>query len=81
MFRGTDILQDNFYTHVINGSQTCSSQNPISMSDVLSESIADCRTLQDVACSDHCAILVILNFEQLMSHNIERQRVRHINWN
>ena len=51
------------------------------MSDVLSESTVDCHTLQDVACSDHCAITVTLNFDQLqMSHSIEEQKVKHINW-
>ena len=53
MFRDMDILQDKRYTHVNNGSQTCSWLDRTSMSDVLSESIVDCRTLQDVACSDH----------------------------
>ena len=55
MFRDTDILPDT-YTHVNNGRQTCSWLDHIAMSDVLSESTADCHTLQDVACSDHCAI-------------------------
>ena len=51
------------------------------MSDVLSESIVDCHTLQDVACSDHCAVTVTLNLDQLlMSHNVERQRAKQINW-
>ena len=51
------------------------------MSDVLSESTVDCNTLQDVACSDHCAITVTLNFDQLpMTHNIEEQKAKHINW-
>ena len=50
MFRDTDILPDNTYTHVNNGSQTCSWLDHIAMSDVLSESTADCHTLQDVAC-------------------------------
>ena len=57
MFRDTDILPDNTYTHVNNGSQTCSWLDHIAMSDVLSESTVDCRTIQDVACSDHCAIV------------------------
>ena len=65
MFRDTDILPDNTYTHVNNCSQTCSWLDHISMSDVLSESIVDCCTLQDVACSDHCAITVTLNFGRL----------------
>ena len=34
------------------------------MSDVLSASTVDCHTIQDVACSDHCAITVTLNFDQ-----------------
>ena len=51
------------------------------MSDVLSESSVDCHTLQDVACSDHCAITVTLNFDQLsMTHSIEGQKAKHINW-
>ena len=45
------------------------------MSDV------DCRTLQDVACSDHCAMTFTLYFDQLqMTHSIERQKAKHINW-
>ena len=44
MFRDTDILPDNTYTHVNNGSQTCSSLDHIAMSDVLSQSTVDCRT-------------------------------------
>ena len=53
----------------------------IAISDVLSESTVDCRTLSDVACSDHCAIAVAMNFDQLpMSHNIERHKANHINW-
>ena len=74
MFRDTDILPDN-------RSQTCSWLDHIAMSDVLSESAVDCHTLQDVACSDHCAITVALNFDQLpMTHTIERQINKHINW-
>ena len=53
MFRDTDILPDNTYTHVNNGSQTCSWLDHIAMSDVLPESTVDCDTLKDVACSDH----------------------------
>ena len=75
IFRDTDILSDNTYTHVNNGSQTCSWLDHIAMSDVLSESMVDCHTLQDVACSDHCAITVTLNFDQLpMTHRIEASR-------
>ena len=76
MFRDTDILPDNTYTHVNNnGSQTCSWLDHIAMSDVLSESTVDCHTLQDVACSDHWAITVTLNFDQLpMTHSIERRK-------
>ena len=75
MFRDTDILPDNTYTHVNNGSQTCSWLDHIAMSDVLFESTVDCHTLQDVACSDHCAIAVAFNFHQLpMTHIIERQK-------
>ena len=48
MFRDTDILSDNTYTHVNNGSRTCSWLDHIAMSDVLSESTVDCHTLQDV---------------------------------
>ena len=81
MFRDTDNLPDNTYTHVNNGSQTCSWLDHIAMSDVLSESTIDCHTLQDVACSDHCAIAVAFNFDQLpMTHTIERQKNKHINW-
>ena len=52
------------------------------MSDVLSEYTVDCHTLQDVACSNHCAIAVTFNFDQLpMTHTIERQKKnKHINW-
>ena len=51
------------------------------MSNVLSESTVDCHTLQDVACSDHSAITVTLNFDQLpMTHSIEGQKAKHINW-
>ena len=35
----------------------------------------------DVASSDHCAITVTLNFDQLpMTHSIEGQKAKHINW-
>ena len=51
------------------------------MSDVLFESTVDCHTLQDIACSDHRAITVTLNFDQLpMTHSIDRQKAKHINW-
>ena len=81
IFRDTDILPDKTYTHVNNGSQTCSWLGHIAMSDVLSESTVDCHTLQDVACLDHCAIIVTLNFDQLpMTHSIEGQKAKHINW-
>ena len=80
MLRDTDILPDNTCTHVNNGSQTCSWLDHIAMSDVLSESTVDCHTLPDVACSDHCAITVTLNFDQLpMTHSIEGQKAKHIN--
>ena len=58
MSRDTDIPPDNTYTHVNNGSQPCPWIDHIAISDVLSESTVDCHTLQDVACSDHCAITV-----------------------
>ena len=75
MFRDTDVLLDNTYTHVNNGSQTCSWLDHISMSHVLSVSIVDGRTLQDDACSIRCAITVTLNFDQLpISLNTERQK-------
>ena len=61
LFRDTDVLPDNNYTLVNNGSQTCSWLDHIAMSDVLSESFVDCRTLQDIACSYYCAITVTLN--------------------
>ena len=81
MFRDTDILPDNTYTHVNNCSQTCSWLDHIAISDVLSESTVDSRTLQDVACSDHCVIAVTVNFDRLpMTHSIERQKIKHINW-
>ena len=77
MFRDTDILSDDTYTHVNNGSQTCSWLDHIAMSDILSESTVDCHTLKDVACSDHCAITVTLNFDQLpMTHSIEGQKAQ-----
>ena len=80
MFRDMDILPDNTYTHVNNCSQTCSWQDHIAMSDVLSKPTVDCHTLQDVASSDHCAITVTLNFDQLpMTHSIEGQKAKHIN--
>ena len=51
------------------------------MSDVLSVSTVDCHTLQDVACSDHCAITFRLNFDQLpMTQSIEGQKAKNINW-
>ena len=50
MVRDTDILPDNTYTDVNNGSQTCSLLDRIAMSDVLSESLVDSHTLQDVVC-------------------------------
>ena len=57
------------------------SELKVLMSDVLSESTADCQTLQDVACSDHCAITVTLNFDQLpITHSIEGQKAKHIYW-
>ena len=59
MFEDMDILPDNTYTHVNNGSETSSRLDQIAMSDVLSESTVDCRTLQNAACSDHCAISYI----------------------
>ena len=75
MFRDTDILPDNTYTNVNNGSQTCSWLDHIAMSDVLSESTVDGHTLQDVACSDHCVIEVVFNFDKLpMTHTIESQK-------
>ena len=38
-------------------------------------------SLQDVACSDHCAIAVAFNFDQLpMTHTIERPKNKRINW-
>ena len=81
MFRDTDIPPDNTGTHVKNGSQTCSWLDHIAMSDVLSECTVDCHTLQDVACSDHCAIAVAFNFDQLlMTHTIEIPKNKHINW-
>ena len=81
IFRDTDILPDNTYTHVNNGSQTCSWLDHIAMSNVLSEFTVDCHTLHDVACSDHCAITVRLNFDQLpMTHSVEGQKAKHINW-
>ena len=81
MFRNTDILPDNTYTYVNNDSQTCSWLDHIAMSDVLSESTVDCHTLQDVVCSDHCSIMVTLNFDKLpMTHSIEGQKAKHINW-
>ena len=71
MFRDTDILPDNTYTHLNNGSQTCSWLDHIAVSDFQFESTVDCRTVQDVACSDHCAITVTLNFDQLpITHTI-----------
>ena len=34
-----------------------------------------------VACADHCAITVTLNFDQPpMTHMTERQKAQHINW-
>ena len=82
MFRDADIVPDNTYTHVNNGSQTCSWQDHIGMFDVLPESTVDCRTLQDVACSDHCAIIIVtFNFDLLpMTHSIEGQKAKHINF-
>ena len=82
MFRDTDILPDNTYRHVNNGSQTCSWLDHIAMSDVLSESTVDCHTLQDVVYSDQCcAITVTFNFDQLpMTRSIEVQKTKHINW-
>ena len=53
----------------------------IAVSDVLFESTVDCNTIQDVAWSDHCAITVTLNFDQLpMTHSIEGQKDKHTNW-
>ena len=70
MFRDTYILPCNTYTHVNNGSQTCSWLDHIAMFDVLYESTVDCHTIQDDACSDHCAITAALNFNQLpMTHH------------
>ena len=48
------------------------------MSDVLSESTVDCHNLQDMACSDHCAIIVTLNVDQLpITHTIETGKQAH----
>ena len=81
MFRDTDILPDNTYTHVNIDSQTYSWSDHIAMSDVLFESTVHCHTLQDVACSDHCAITLTINFYQLlMAHSIGGQKANHINW-
>ena len=82
MFRDTDIFPDNTYTYANNGSRKCSRLDHIAMSDVLSESTVDCHTLQDIACSDHCAIAVAFNFDQLpMTHTVERQKKnKHINF-
>ena len=67
MFRDTDILPGN--------TRTCSWLDHITMSNVLSESTLDRHALQNVACSDNCAITVALNFDQLpMKHTIERQK-------
>ena len=53
----------------------------IAMSDVLFKSTVFCHTLQDVACSDHCAVTVALNFDQLpVTYTTERQKNNHINW-
>ena len=80
MFRDSDILPDNTYTYVNNGRQTCSWLDHIAIYDVLSESTVDCHTLQDVACSDQCAIAVAFNFDQLpMTHTIERSKNKHLN--
>ena len=81
MFRVTYILPYDTYTHVNNGSQTSSWLYHIAMSNVLSESPVDCHTFQDGACSDHCAITVSLNFDQLtMTHTIEMHKNKHIHW-
>ena len=81
MFRDTDVLTDITQTHVTNGSQACSWLDHIAMSDVLSESTVDCLTLKDAVCSDHCAITVTLNFDQLsMTRTIGKQKKnKHIN--
>ena len=79
MFRDNDILPDNTYTHVNNGSQTCLWLDHIATSFILSESLVDCHTLQDVACSDYCAIAVAFNFDQLpMTHIIERPKAHKL---
>ena len=81
MFRDTDILPDNTYTHVNNGSQTCPWLDHIAMYNVLSQSTVDCHTLQDVACPDHCAIAVAFNFDKLpVTHTVERKINKDINW-
>ena len=55
--------------------------NMMIISDVLSESTVGYHTLQDVACSDHRAIAVAFNFDQLpMTHTIQRPKNKHINW-
>ena len=78
MFRDMDILPDNTYTHVNNGSQTCSWMDPIAMSDVLSEST--------VAHPPGCCVLRSLcNYSYIkfwitMTHSIEGQKAKHINW-
>ena len=41
----------------------------------------DCHILQDVGCSDHCAITVTLNFDQLpKTRSIEGQKAKQRNW-
>ena len=79
MFRDMDILPDNTYTHVNNVSQTCSWLDHIAMFDVPCESTVDCHTLQDVACPDHCAIAVTLNFDLLLMTHSKGQRGKHMN--
>ena len=75
MTRDTDILPYYARSHVNNGSQTCSALDHIAMSDVLSETTVDCRTLQHVSCTDYCAITVTFNFEQQpMTHSIEGRK-------
>ena len=80
MFRDTDILPDNTYTHVNNSSQTCSWLDHIAKSNVQSESTVDCHTPHYVACSDHCTITAALNCDKLpMANTIERQKNKHTN--
>ena len=65
IYRYTDILPDNTYTHINNGSQTCSWLDHIAMSNVLSESIRLTATPSRML---HAQITVLLQLHWILTN-------------